>query len=232
MVMACDFCNEFSGKAANAFHTIYGGDLKSRILFQSEAFAVIPSLGQIVEGYLLVLPRRHSKALGDLSVVDINELASISQWVGEILTREYGPYVLFEHGTRSEGVGGCGIYHAHLHAVPLDTISDRSDPVGVLKECFPYEKMANLREINERTAGLSCYLFYQDSEARGYLFNTGPLPSQYIRRLLAEATGEQVWNWRDVGREERLLATIERLSHHFDSPKQPVEPNRLLTATP
>ena len=221
MVMACDFCDELSGKPANAFHAIYGGDLKSRILFQSETFAVIPSLGQIVEGYLLVLPSRHSRALGDLSAVDVNELAEISQRVGEILTKEYGPYVLFEHGTRFDGVGGCGIYHAHLHAAPLAPILGRSDPVSILKENFPYEEMTNLREINKRTAGLSCYLFYQDSEARGYLFKTGPLPSQYVRKLLAQALGEQVWNWRDVGREERLLATFQRLSHYFDSAKKP-----------
>ena len=180
----------------------------------------MPSLGQIVEGYLLVLPCRHSKALGDLNVVDVNELATISQRVGDILTKEYGPYVLFEHGTRTEGVGGCGIYHAHLHAVPLDTISGTFDPVGALKARFRYQEMTSLREINKRTASLSCYLFYQDSEARGYLFDTGPLPSQYVRKLLAEATGENVWNWRDVGREERLLATIQRLSHHFESPRQ------------
>jgi diadenosine tetraphosphate (Ap4A) HIT family hydrolase len=225
MTMACDFCNELAGTPANAFHAIYGADLESRILFQSGTFAVIPSLGQIVEGYLLVLPRRHSKALGDLPAKDLNELEMITQRVGDILTREYGPIVLFEHGTRSEGVGGCGIYHAHLHATPLGTIPD---PVSMLKERFPYAEMTSLREIRKRTADLSCYLFYQDSEARKYLFNTGPLPSQYVRKLLADAIGEQAWNWRDVGREERLFATIQRLSHYFAFQKKAVEPGQAL----
>jgi diadenosine tetraphosphate (Ap4A) HIT family hydrolase len=225
----CDFCNEFSGKPANAFHRIYAGDPESRTLFQSAEFAVIPSIGQIAEGYLLLLPRRHTKALGDLSARELDELATISQSAGEILTKEYGPYVLFEHGTRSEGVGGCGIYHAHLHATPLVKVSD---PVGTLRARFPYEEMTNLREIGNRSAGLPSYLFYQDSETRGYLFNTGPLASQYVRKLLADAMGERVWNWREVGREERLLATIRRLSHHFDLQKESVGPRQLLNATP
>jgi diadenosine tetraphosphate (Ap4A) HIT family hydrolase len=217
----CDLCEELSGRSGNSFGRIYKGDPESRVLFRSDQFAVMPSLGQIVEGYLLILPCRHSKALGDLTAVGVNELATISKRVGEILTKEYGAYVLFEHGTRSEGVGGCGIYHAHLHAAPLGTISKRFDPVGVLKARFPYEEMTCLREIRKRTVGLSCYLFYQDSEGKAYLFNTGPLSSQYVRKLLADAMHEQVWNWRDVGREARLLATIQRLSHHFDSAKKP-----------
>ncbi len=216
----CDLCEELSGSSENSFSRIYRGDPESRILFRTEQFAVMPSLGQIVEGYLLILPCRHLKALGDLSAVDVNELATISQQVGEILTKEYGAYVLFEHGTRSEDVGGCGVYHAHLHAAPLDVISERSDLVGHLKARFPYDEMTNLREIGKRTVGLSCYLLYQDLEGKAYLFKTGSLPSQYVRKLLANAMGEQVWNWRDVGREERLLATIQRLSRYFDS-KEP-----------
>lgn len=213
----CDFCEELSGSSRSSFSQIYKGCPERRVLFRSEQFAVMPSLGQIVEGYLMILPRKHSNALGDLSAADVNELAAISRGVGEILTKEYGPYVLFEHGTRSEGVGGCGIYHAHLHAAPLGTISD---PVSALKATFPYEELAEVRELNDRTAGLSSYLFYGDSKGGLYVFNTGPLPSQYMRKLLADAIGEQAWDWRTAGREERLLATIQRLSHHFDVPKR------------
>ena len=223
----CDFCNEFAGRPANAFGRIYGGDPESRVLFRSEHFAVIPSLGQIVEGYLLVLPRRHYKALGDLERVDFDELSTVSVLVGEVLAKEYGPCVFFEHGTRAEGVGGCGIYHAHLHAVPVDAALN---PIGILKERYPYEEITDLGEINRRSEGLDCYLFYQDLDAKRYLFNTGPLPSQYLRKLLADMAGEEVWNWRDAGREERLLTTMQRLSHYFDLPKETVESHRPLNA--
>jgi len=225
----CEFCDEFSGCPDNAFHRVYGGEPRSRVLFRSGRLAVIPSLGQIVEGYLLILPSRHCKALGDLTATEVNELTTVSWRVGKVLAEEYGRYVLFEHGTRSEGVGGCGIYHAHLHAVPLGAISD---PVEVLKAKFPYEEMADLTEISRRSAGLPCYLFYQDLDIRSYLFDTGPLPSQYLRKLLAEAMGEKVWNWRNAGREERLLATIRRLSRYFSMPNEPVKSFQPLDATP
>jgi diadenosine tetraphosphate (Ap4A) HIT family hydrolase len=210
----CDFCNEFSGAAENTFNRIYEGRPENRVLLRSNDFAVIPSLGQIVEGYLLVLPIKHFKALGDLPVLLRQEFTTICEWAGEALKGKYGPYILFEHGTRSEGVGGCGIYHAHLHATPLAGVSD---PVNSLKLRFPYIELDHLNEISKRSTGFPTYLFYQDSDAKLYLFDTGPLSSQYMRKLLADALGKEDWDWRVAGREERLLATIQRLSGQFES---------------
>jgi len=210
----CDFCNELSGSSDNSFGRIYGTDQESRILFRSTSFAVIPSLGQILEGYLLVVPTKHFRAVGDLTNADLEELERICEMIGGILKNNYGPHILFEHGTRSEGEGGCGIYHAHLHATP---VGRASDPITVLKRRFPHTELHHLREIADRSANLRSYLFYQDSSAHSYLFDTGPLPSQYVRKLLTDALGENSWNWRTVEKEERLLATLKRLSGQFGS---------------
>jgi len=166
------------------------------------------------EGYLLVLPVRHFRAAGDLAGNHLDEFVRVCKWVGDVLKRQYGPYILFEHGTRSEGVGGCGIYHAHLHAVPLAQVPD---PVEALKLRFPCTELTDLKEIRERSTGLASYLFYRDSHARHYVFDTGPLPSQYMRKLIADAQANEHWDWRIAGREERLLATIRRLSGQFDN---------------
>jgi diadenosine tetraphosphate (Ap4A) HIT family hydrolase len=208
----CDLCREFAGDSDNSFQTIYAGGPDSRFLLRSLQFVVIPSLGQIFEGYLLLLPIKHFRALGDLPPVSLEAFAAVSESVKKVLENEYGPCIFFEHGTRSTGVGGCGIYHAHAHATPLAGLSD---PVDILKKRFPFATLANLNEISKKSAGLSSYLFYQDTAARLYLFDTGPLPSQYMRKLLADAIGGQEWNWRNAGREDRLLATIERLAPRF-----------------
>jgi diadenosine tetraphosphate (Ap4A) HIT family hydrolase len=225
----CDFCNELSGSARNSFARIYKGHPESRILLRSRESVVIPSLGQIVEGYLLVLPIDHWKALGDLTEPRLDEFAATSERVGNILKNQYGPYILFEHGARTEGAGGCGIYHAHLHATPLGAIPD---PVETLKATYPYTELVRLSELSKKSAGMSSYLFYQDSKARVYLFNSGPLPSQYMRKLLADALNEKDWNWREAGREEHLLATLQRLSSHFDLPGRSVQTDQLPNAHP
>ncbi|HTZ73136.1 MAG TPA: HIT family protein [Candidatus Aquilonibacter sp.] len=209
----CDFCNEFSGNSENTFGRIYDGRPESRVIFQTPQMVVVPSLGQIVEGYLLLVPRSHFKAIGDLPKAFLDEFACISARVGEVLERAYGPYILFEHGTRSENAGGCGIYHAHLHVAPIASIPD---PVSTLKAKFPYQEFDDLREIGDRGTGLPSYLLYKDRTGRLYLFDTGPLSSQYMRKLLADALNNKGWDWRTAGREERLLATLERLAAQFD----------------
>ena len=56
------------------------------------------------------------------------------------------------------------------------------------------------------------YLYYETVRGNRYVFYPPFIPSQYIRRLLAEAIGIQNWNWRQCGREERLLSTLSRTS--------------------
>ncbi len=98
----CDFCNEFSGKPGNAFQRIYAGTPESRVLFRSNQFVVMPSLGQILEGYLLVLPIKHFKALSDLPGLLLEEFAAISECVGKIL--KGAPFLSFLPGLGCEAL--------------------------------------------------------------------------------------------------------------------------------
>jgi diadenosine tetraphosphate (Ap4A) HIT family hydrolase len=225
----CDFCNEFCDNAENTFRRIYGLRPNSRVLFRSEEFVVVPSLGQIVEGYLLLVPTKHWTALGDLSESLLGELADLCQSVAAILRKEYGSCVLYEHGTRSASAGGCGIYHAHLHAVPSSKSLDQSE---LLKSKFSYSEIVDLNDIRSGTEHLPAYLFYQNPQGRSYVFDTGSLPSQYMRRLLAEELGNPEWDWRSAGREERLLNTLNRLSDHFDSVRIPLGSQKMTHGTP
>jgi diadenosine tetraphosphate (Ap4A) HIT family hydrolase len=214
MPIECDFCNEFSDGVENTFDRIYGPDLKSRALFRSEEFVLVPSLGQIAEGHLLLLPTKHWTALGDLPEPLLGEFRGLSKSVTTILSEEYGSGITFEHGVRAGGTGGCGIYHAHLHAVP---ISEALDPVDFLKSKFSYKRIEDLIEIKKLSEGKSEYLFYQDSRSRAYLFDVPNLASQYMRRVLAEVLATHDWDWRSAGKEDRLLTTLNRLSNRFES---------------
>ncbi len=104
---ACDFCDEFSGGSSNGFSSRYEGYLGSRILLTSASLRVIPSLGQIVEGHLLIAPSRHFRALADLPQASLQELDILYGNLRSTLTRLYGRCVFFEHGIRCEASGGC-----------------------------------------------------------------------------------------------------------------------------
>ena len=209
----CDFCSELAGCLENAFDRIYSRDLKSRLLFRSEELVVMPSLGQIADGHLLLLPIQHWTALADLPESLLKEFAVLFAGVSAILKEQYGSCVSFEHGVRPGGSGGCGISHAHLHTVPFPA---ELDPVDTLRTKFTYRLIEDLKEIGKQSEGMSGYLFYQDSDSRSYMFDAPRLPSQYMRRVLAEALGTNDWDWRSAGREDRLVATVNRLSNYFE----------------
>ncbi len=196
----CDFCDEFSGGHQNAFAAWYG--CEHRTVLETDNLKVVPSLGHFVKGYLLIVPKLHWCTLTDTPGVVISEVEEVKRAVIRELSPVYGPYVFFEHGARTPESGGCGIYHAHLHALPLNV----DGPLPRLRQQFSALRIESLQELRIRTLNRS-YLYYEDCSAGSWVFFPESLPSQYMRRLIAETLGISQWDWRSSGRQEALLAT-------------------------
>jgi diadenosine tetraphosphate (Ap4A) HIT family hydrolase len=204
----CEFCDEIAGGSANSFAARYAHELESRTILEETDFKLLPSLGQIVPGYLLLVSKRHYRALADMSLEELRGAESLKRHLVTRLYPTYGDYLFFEHGARTSASGGCGISHAHLHAVPFP--SDK-DPVEDLIQTFAFEEVSNFPDLKSIHPERS-YLYYEAVCGGRYVFYPEFIPSQYIRRLLAEALGIQSWDWRQYGREERLLTTLSRTS--------------------
>ena len=157
---------------------------KRVILGERRRLKVIPSLGHFVKGYLLLVPKAHFCAIADTPPEFIQELEEVKGILTRQLGQLYGSYMFFEHGARSPDSGGCGISHAHLHALPLNV----KDVLTKLKSQFPYLPVDSLRLLNRATAGAS-YLYCEDSSSGGWSFFPKFLPSQYMRRVSAESAG-------------------------------------------
>jgi diadenosine tetraphosphate (Ap4A) HIT family hydrolase len=204
----CEFCNEFAGGSANSFAAHYAHELKSRTILEQHDFRVLPSLGQIVSGYLLLVPNHHYRSFADMSLEELKAAEVLKTSLTEQIRSLYGDLLFFEHGVRTSDSGGCGISHAHLHAVPFP---NEKDPVEELARSFPFEEVSNLLEL-KRVEPDRSYLYYESVRANKYVFYPPFIPSQYIRRLLAEALGTRAWDWRQCEKEERLLSTLTQVS--------------------
>jgi diadenosine tetraphosphate (Ap4A) HIT family hydrolase len=221
-ITSCDFCNELSQGKENAFARLYGTAPSSRMLFRSENFAVLPSLGQIVEGYLLIIPTKHYMAMADISLELQEELSRLCVRVRSALSQAYGPALFFEHGIRGTQAGGCGVDHAHLHAVPFDSARE---PINELTKNHRLRTIDSISELTQRVSPNSPYLYYEQTNGQAWVCETECIPSQYVRKLLAESIGIESWDWRVSGRKQTLLSSISRLSGFFvgdseDSPSQ------------
>src|SRR5258708_29134184 len=89
-------------------------------LFESENFVVVPSLGALVEGWFLLLPKDHYLCMGALPQSLLDEMMQLRQTVLSFAEGTYEDICAFEHGPHQENRSiGCGVDHAHLHLVPF-----------------------------------------------------------------------------------------------------------------
>lgn len=78
-----------------------------RPFIYNEYFFAIPALGQFIEGYILICPRKHIKNLGLLNSEESQYYNEIKQQIHDLLLEEYDrPPVFFEHGSASYNMRG------------------------------------------------------------------------------------------------------------------------------
>lgn len=222
----CDFCDELSGGCDNAFARIYKQEPRSRILCRSQHFVLLPSLGQIVEGHLLIVPTTHDTALADLTLSSAEELSELRRFVRRAMAETYGSIIFFEHGVRGKQAGGCGIDHAHLHAVPFAL---SREPIEELKNRHQLKSVGGISEISRRVAPDSPYLYFEQTNGQAWACEIDFVPSQYLRKCVAESLGTKSWDWRECGREEALITSLERLSRIFNYGPEVIAGDRVLS---
>jgi ATP adenylyltransferase len=175
----CRFCGIVAGERG------YGRS--DAPFYENADFFAIASIGALVEGWSLVVPKPHAVSLRDFYGTD--EFKSFSTKVVERVRSVYGNAVVFEHGSNHEGsLTSCGTDHAHLHVVPL-TFSLRQD---LLESGLSWQEVKS-SEISA-TAGGQEYLFYCDNldnaDPVGLLHVLRQPISQFFRKMIAAKLGK------------------------------------------
>jgi ATP adenylyltransferase len=201
----CCFCAEFARG-----HMDYGGRRMDRTVLSTPSFRAFPAVGQIVEGYLLVVSQEHRISMAALERREYGELEDVLARAKKAIEREYGPSLVFEHGSVSEEKrgGGC-IQHAHFHVVPME-----ADIVPELDALYLSRRVRGLEELAVQYERQQPYLFVerQDGERRVFLPDQKP-PGQYLRRVAARHVPgmEDMWDWAAFPGYEAMGRTVERL---------------------
>ncbi|MFL5963884.1 MAG: HIT domain-containing protein [Gaiellaceae bacterium] len=211
---ACEICAQIAGDPRHdALHALLGGEYRRRVILETEAFAVLPSLGPLVEGHVLICPKIHTRRFADMDAIQ-HDFDACRRQIQALLDRHYdGVHVFFEHGAgRDSEVIPCTVDHAHIHVVPLSAVA-----MGrfVLPDLGWVGAGNTLAELNS-AVGASEYLALSLPRESQCLVATGPpgtFPSQLLRRAVAAAVGRpHRWNWRvdpepqTVGRVHETLA--------------------------
>ena len=213
----CCICSQIAGcKGNDLLYKYISGDYIRRIALESESFAVIPSLGPISNGHVLICPKIHMKSMAELSAHLYDEFYTVRKQLSAILTSIYEkPIHFFEHGGSplSDRVT-CSTEHAHLHLVPADvSISDKLHTIGNVT--IIEDKVEDLRNlVNNRE-----YIYYkQPGSIYSYvLLCEKQLPSQIMRRLFVTSLkSNHNWNWKSDPQPKLVNETyLQLLKHTF-----------------
>lgn len=180
-------------------------------VFESQSFVAVPSLGSLVEGWLLVVPRQHFISIGALTPALLEEFTHFKQDVSARLSSLYGDTCAFEHGPYAPNREiGCGVDHAHVHLVPLGF-----DLVDAASTQLPEAtwRPASWSECSRVAAKGLDYLFVEQPVGAGRLAVARQFGSQVLRRAIASMIGRpDEFNWRDHRHEANIAKTINRLS--------------------
>jgi diadenosine tetraphosphate (Ap4A) HIT family hydrolase len=178
-------------------------------VFETENFVVVPSLGALVEGWVLIVPKQHAIAVGALSDSLISELQVVKARIASALAAHYrSPVCAFEHGPSDVGCKlGCGVDHAHLHLVPLELdLRTAIQPFMPAQVEWQYATMRDCRTAFEAGAG---YLYFEGPLGSGHIATGADFGSQLFRRAIATSIGAaDQFSWRDHPQLPKVTATI------------------------
>lgn len=198
--MKCSFCSEICGSEENNFFEIYVKNkfedkkLNSRIVASTKNFVIMPMVGPLVPGYLLVVPKEHYLSIAQLPNNQIEELKIIKNELKKVFKNYYGDVVFYEHGAIScTKKGGSCSDHAHLHVVGVNVdVKNEFKKYGYkLREIKEYSDIIQQKKRNMP------YLYYENQEERMFIADAPVVESQFIRKLIAkniQAIDRMLWN--------------------------------------
>lgn len=221
--MECSFCSEINNKSEKNFFNIYLKEefekegLKSRIVTTTKNFLIMPMVGPLVPGYLLIVPKDHYLSISQLPKEQIEELKIIKSELQKLFNQIYGKCVFYEHGALScSSKGGSCSDHAHLHIVAADTdVKDKFSKYG-----YELRKIVDYNEIIEQKERNIPYLYYENQENEMFIADALIVESQFIRKLIAKdinAIDRALWN--ENIRKDWMIDIVKKLRPYFNKLK-------------
>ena len=212
-----------NGKEENNFFDIYLKEefekegLNSRIVATTHKFVIMPMVGPLVPGYLLIVPKDHYLSISQLPKEQIEEIKIVKEELKKVFEEHYGKSVFYEHGALScSAKGGSCSDHAHLHIVAVDIdVKDKFGEYGYeLRKLDDYSGIINQKQRNIP------YLYYENQKGEMFLADAPIVESQFIRKLIAkdiDALDRALWN--ENIRIDWMIEIVKKLRPHFEKLK-------------
>lgn len=189
----CIFCKLDKNKIVNT------------IIEETKNFIIMPAEGALVEGYLMLVSKKHIYSMAELNGIEKEEYLSIIEKYRNIFFKNYNKFpIIFEHSTSIKNKSSSSVSHAHTHIVNHNFMNEQ-DIIDKLK-LYKINKKFDL-EKNDKP-----YIFYINQEGEFFITYDFKPVSQLMRRYISKDLGiDNKYNWREYPFTENIIKTIEML---------------------
>lgn len=193
LMKKCVFCNIDNNKVENT------------IIEETNNFYVIPCVGALVEGYLLIVSKRHIFSMSQLSIEEQKDYINLLNKYREKFKSIYNKYpIIFEHGSSNNKTNKSAnsVFHAHTHIVNHEF----SDEKNIIKDIG--FNICNFNSIYPKDTN---YIYYINNNHQEYVSYTFEPISQLMRIYIAKDLNLfQKYDWRKEKFENNIIKTISR----------------------
>jgi histidine triad (HIT) family protein len=103
---------------ASVFSKIISGDIPAYKVLENESFLAFLDIFPLAKGHVLVIPKKETDYLFDITSVKYLELWKFTQQVAKAMDK------VIDCKRIGVAVIGLEVPHAHIHLVPLNSVSD------------------------------------------------------------------------------------------------------------
>ena len=191
--MKCIFCDIDHSKIENT------------IIEEKDYFYILPTLGSLVDGYILIVTKRHINSMSELNENELIEYKNIIEKYKNLFKKIYNKTpIVFEHGTPNQNseMKANSVTHAHTHIVNINFSNEKE-----ILEKYNFKKINDFKVINKNMN----YIKYI-SNNKIYITYNFPSVSQLMRILIAEELNyKDKFDWKKERFDENIISTIERI---------------------
>jgi len=189
--VSCIFCTLDKSKRENT------------ILEETTYFYVIPAVGSLVVGYVLILCKRHIYSMAELNNKEQKEYENLIEKYRNIFKNIYKKYpIVFEHGSPNieNKTKANSIDHAHTHIVNYQYKNEEK----IIKN-LNFNPIGELTQLTKKQN----YILYINPNKVIYMTTNFPSISQLMRLVMAkELKIESKYKWQKETFKENIEQTI------------------------
>lgn len=191
--MCCVFCNIDKNK------------LENTIIDESDNFIVLPAVGSLVDGYLIIVSKKHINSMSELKQNERIEYEHLLEKYRKIFKNIYNKFpIIFEHGSpiANSNMKASSVIHAHTHIVNHKFTNE-----DTIIQKLNFKRIDSLNCLSKKQ---NYIMYINPKNVRHVTYNFEPI-SQMMRRIIAKDLGyENKFDWKKEMFIENINSTIRK----------------------